>query len=67
MVQQSKADAAEAALIYSESEEKKVFRSKCMIERCGTSCLLQLLDNESAPVESRSEILKQERLALAEA
>ena len=38
-----------------------------MIERYETSCLLQLLDNEPAPVENRSEILKQERLALVEA
>ena len=38
-----------------------------MIERYRTPCFLQLLDNEPAPVENRSEILKQERLALAAA
>ena len=38
-----------------------------MIERYGTSCFLQLLDIEPPPSESRSENLKQERLALAAA
>ena len=53
MIQQS-TDAAEAVLISAanESEGKKAFRSKCMIERYGTSCFLQLLDNEPAPVEN---------------
>lgn len=38
-----------------------------MIERYGTSCFLQLLDDEPAPIENRLENLKQERLALAAA
>ena len=43
VVQQSKADAAEAVLVSAtnESEKKKAYRSKCMIERYGTSCFLQ--------------------------
>jgi len=69
VVQQSKADAAGAALVSAtnEAEKKKAYRRKCMIEKYGTCCFLQLLDNDPAPVESRTEILKQERLALAEA
>jgi len=51
VVQQSKADAAEAALVSAtnESEERKAYRSKYMIERYRTSCLLQQLDNEPVP------------------
>ena len=43
VVQQSKADAAEVVLFSAtnESEKKKAYRSKCMIERYGTSCFLQ--------------------------
>jgi len=68
-VQQSKADAAETDLVSAtnEAEKKKAYRSKYMIEKYGICCFLQLLDNEPAPVENRAEILKQERLALAEA
>ena len=53
MVQQSMADTAEVTLISSanKSEEKKAYRSKCMIERYGIFCILQLLGNESAPVK----------------
>jgi len=69
VIQQSKVDAAETALVSAtnEAEKKKAYRSKCTIEKHGTCCFLQLLDNEPAPVENRAEILKQERLALAEA
>ena len=67
VVEQYKVNTADAALVAAtnESEKKKAYRSKCMIDRYGTSCFLQLLDDEPTPVENRLENLKQERLALA--
>ena len=48
-----------------DSEKKKATEEKCMIEKYGTSCFLQLLDDEPAPMENRLEKLKKQRLTLA--
>ena len=60
MVNQIKINTAEASLVSATTkcQKKKANRSKRMIEQYGTSCFLQLLDNEAAPTENRSEDLK---------
>ena len=67
IIEQYKASIANVDLLSAttESEKKKANQHKCMIEKYGTSCFLQLLDDEPAPAENRMEELKKERLALA--
>jgi len=38
-----------------------------MLERCGSSCFLQLLDDEPAPLETHFDEIKKEQLARAAA
>ena len=45
------------------SEIKKAFQVKAMLSRYQISGYLQLLDNEPAPLESREEKLRKERLS----
>jgi len=49
------------------SQRKKAIQSKLLLERYGTSCYLQLLDDEPAPPESHLEEIKRERLSRANA
>ena len=67
VIEQYKTSAANAALLSAttNSEKRKLTVEKCMIEKYGTSCFLQLLDDEPAPTENRLDELKKERLALA--
>ena len=66
-IQQQKIDAANNAISTAAtiSEIKKAFQVKAMLSRYGTSGYLQLLDNEPAPLESREEKLRKERLTRA--
>ena len=66
-IQQQKVDAANNAISTATtvSEIKKAFQVKAMLSRYGTSGYLQLLDNEPAPLESREEKLRKERLSRA--
>ena len=67
VIEQYKTSAANAALLSAttDSEKRKSTEEKCMIEKYGTSCFLQLLDDEPAPTKNRLDELKKERLALA--
>lgn len=67
VIEQYKTSAANAALLSAttDSEKRKATEEKCMIEKYGTSCFLQLLDDEPAPMENRLDELKKQRLALA--
>ena len=62
IIEQCKAITANVALLSAttESEKKKANQQKCMIEKYGTSCFLQLLDDEPAPAENRMEELKKD-------
>ena len=66
-IQQQKVDAANNAISTATtvSKIKKAFQVKAMLSRYGTSGYLQLLDNEPAPLESREEKLRKERLSRA--
>ena len=66
-IQQQKVDTANNAISTATtvSEIKKAFQVKTMLSRYGTSGYLQLLDNEPAPLESREEKLRKERLSRA--
>ena len=68
IIEQYKKSAANSALLSAatDTEKRKASQEKCVIEKYGTSCFLQLLDDEPAPMESnRIDELKKERLALA--
>ena len=67
VIEQYKTSAANAALLSAatDSEKRKATEEKCMIVKYGTSCFLQLLDDEPAPAENRLDELKKQRLALA--
>ena len=67
VIEQYKTSAANAALLSAatDSEKRKATEEKCMIEKYGTSCFIQLLDDELAPTENRLDELKKQRLALA--
>ena len=66
-IQQQKVDTANNAISTATtvSEIKKAFQVKTMLSRYGTSGYLQLLDNKPAPLESREEKLRKERLSRA--
>jgi len=46
-------------------QKKKADQSKSLIERCSSSCYLQLLDDEPAPVDSHLDEIKKERVMRA--
>ena len=56
---------ASAALTF--AEKKKATRTKSLLETYGSSCFLQLLDDEPAPLETHFDEIKKERLARAAA
>ena len=63
-IQQQKLDAANNAISRATtiSQIRKAFQVKAMLSTYGTSGYLQLFDNEPAPLESREEKLRKERL-----
>ena len=68
-IEQDKISAAnhDANAAVTTSERKKATRTKLMLERYGSSCFLQLLDDEPAPPETHFDEIKKERLARAAA
>ena len=60
IIRQYQIHAANAAFdsATNDSEKKKAYQRKYMMEKYGTSCFLQLLDGEAAPAENRLEQLK---------
>ena len=64
VLEQCKMNAADKAVLLAttESEKKKASQTKAMLTRYGTSCFLQLLDEDAPPaVENRIEVMKRER------
>ena len=64
MLEQCKITAADEAvsLASTQSEKKKASQTKAMLTRYGTSCFLQLLDEDVPPaVENRIEVMQSER------
>ena len=51
----------------SDSEKKKATEGQSMLFRYGTSCFLQLLDDEPGPSENRLQQIRNERIARAAA
>jgi len=49
------------------SQKRKAIQSKLLLERYGTSCYLQLLDDEPAPHETHLDEIRKERLSKASA
>ena len=49
------------------SQKRKANQSKLLLEKYGSSCYLQLLDDEPAPPETHLDEIKQERLSRANA
>ena len=47
------------------AQKKKAVQTKSSLERYGSSCFLQLLDDKPAPVDSHLDEIKKERLAQA--
>lgn len=61
IIEQCKASIANVAVLSATTEsEKKANQHKSMIEKYGTSCFLQLLDDEPAPAENQMEELKKD-------
>ena len=52
-------------LAVNDVERKKAVASHSMLVRYGTSCFLQLLDDEPAPSENRTKQIREERIARA--
>ena len=69
LLEQNKIEAMDKAVLSatSEAEKKKANQTRSLISRYGTSCFLQLLDDEASPAENRLEKLKMERLERAAA
>ena len=68
-IDQAKKEAAVHA-VYSATndvEKKKAIEAQTMITRYGTSCFLQLLDDEPAPFEDRIQKAREERISRAKA
>ena len=68
-IKQMKTEAATHAVsaAVSDSEKKKAVEAQSMLFRYGTSCFLQLLDDEPAPSENRLQQIRNERIARAAA
>ena len=66
-IEQSKIVAANyvASVAQTASEKKKATQMKSLLQRYGSSCFLQLLDDEPAPLETHFDEVKKERLARA--
>jgi len=67
-IEKNKLDSADFANCTAATEKarKQALENKSMISSYGTSCFLQILDEEPAPEISRKEELRKERLAKAE-
>ena len=68
-IQQMKTKAAACAVssAITDSEKKKATEVQSMLHRYGTSCFLQLLDEEPTPSEDRLQKIRNERIARAAA
>ena len=68
-IEQTKMVAANHAVTVAQTtpEMKKATQTKSLLERYGSSCFLQLLDDEPAPAETYLDEVKKERLARAAA
>ena len=69
LLEQHKIETMDKAVLSAtnEAEKKKANQTRSLISRYGTSCFLQLLDDEASPAENRLEMLKMERLERAAA
>jgi len=69
LLEQCKIEVADNALLCanSEAEKKKARQAKALLSQYGTSCFLQLLDDDAPQAENRVEKQKTERLKLAAA
>ena len=65
VVEKNKIDAADFTICTAttEREGKQTIKQKSMMTSYGTSCFLQLLDEESAPLENRKEEMWKDRIA----
>ena len=68
-IEQTKVAAADHSISVAQtsSERRKATQVKLLLEKYGSSCFLQLLDEESAPLETHLDEIKQERLSRAAA
>ena len=68
-IHQMKTEAASHAVssAVSDGDKKKASKTQSMLFSYGTSCFLQLLDEETAPSENRLDQIRKERIARAEA
>ena len=68
-IEQTKKEAAKctASLAVSDVERKKALETQSMLVRYGTSCFLQLLDDERAQSEDSTKQIKEERILRAAA
>ena len=68
-IQQNRMAAADVAVLSAQTtaEKRKAARTRCMLEKYGASCFVQLLDEEPSPPESHEEEVKKQRLARAAA
>ena len=66
-IEQSKIVAANyvASVAQTASEKKKATQMKSLLQRYGSSCFLQLLDDEPAPLETHFDEVKKKRLSRA--
>ena len=66
-IEQSKIVAANyvASVAQTASEKKKATQTKSLLERYGSSCSIQLLDDELAPLATHFDEVKEEWLARA--
>ncbi|XP_065899160.1 uncharacterized protein [Dysidea avara] len=69
LLEQCKVEAADKALLCarSETEKKKAMKTRSLLNQYGTSCFLQLLDEEAPSTENRVERMRTERLKKATA
>ena len=69
LLKQDKSQATDRAVLsaLSDAEKQKANQTRSQISRYGTSCFLQLLDDNAPPAENRLENLKTERLKKAAA
>ena len=68
-IEQTKTETAKhvVVLAVNDVERRKAVEAHSMLERYGTSCFLQLLDDEPAPLENRTKQIREEGIAKAAA
>lgn len=68
IIEKNKIDAADFFICTAttDRERKQALEKKSMLTSYGTSCFVQILDDELAPLENRKEEMRKERIARAE-